>query len=55
LRHYATSRKLEVSRPDQVIEFFPIYLILSAALGSEGLSGYNINENQEEKEHISGE
>jgi hypothetical protein len=33
LRHYATSRKVEGSKPDEVNEFFSIYLILPAALG----------------------
>jgi hypothetical protein len=32
LRHYATSRMVAGSRPDEVI-FFSIYLILPAALG----------------------
>jgi hypothetical protein len=33
LRHYATSRKVAGSRPDEVNEFSSIYLILMSALG----------------------
>jgi hypothetical protein len=32
LRHYATSRKVAESNPDEVDFFFSIYLILPAAL-----------------------
>jgi hypothetical protein len=31
--HYATTLKGTVLRPDEANEFFPIYLILAAALG----------------------
>jgi hypothetical protein len=33
LRHYATSRKVAGTRPDEVNEYFSIYLFLPAALG----------------------
>jgi hypothetical protein len=42
-RHYATSRKVAGSRPDEVINFFPIYLILPAALGPGVHSASNRN------------
>jgi hypothetical protein len=32
LRHYATNQKVEGSNPDEVNEFFSIYLILPAEL-----------------------
>jgi hypothetical protein len=45
--HYATSRKVAGSRPDEVIFFFfPIYLILPAALGPQDYSTSNRNEHQ---------
>jgi hypothetical protein len=43
LRHYATSRKVAGSRPDDV-NFFSIYLILPAALGLGVYSTSNRNE-----------
>jgi hypothetical protein len=33
IKDYTTSRKIAGSRPDEVKKFFPIQLILSAALG----------------------
>jgi hypothetical protein len=47
LRHYATSRKVTGSIPDEVIRFFSIDLILPAALGPEVYSASNSNEYQE--------
>jgi hypothetical protein len=43
LSHYATSRKVAGSRPDEVNEFFSIYLILPAALGPGVYSASNRN------------
>jgi hypothetical protein len=48
LSHYATSRKVAGSRPDEVNEFFPIYLSLPAALGSGVYSASNRNEYQKQ-------
>jgi hypothetical protein len=54
LRHYAASRKVAGSRPDEVIEFFfSIYLILPAALGPGVYSTSNRNEYQKQK-NVSG-
>jgi hypothetical protein len=44
LKHYATSRKVVGSRPDEVNEFLSIYLILSAALGLWIYSACNRND-----------
>jgi hypothetical protein len=55
LRHYATSRKLAGSRPDEVNAFFLIYLILPAALGPEVHSASNRNEYQKQENNVSGE
>jgi hypothetical protein len=41
LRHYAITRKVVGSRPDEVNEFFSIYVILQAALGPEIYSASN--------------
>jgi hypothetical protein len=43
------------SIPDEVIEFFSIYVILPAALGPEVYSGTNRNEYQKQKNNVSGE
>jgi hypothetical protein len=42
-------------RPDEVNEFFSIYLILLAALGPEVHSASNTNERQKQKNNVSGE
>jgi hypothetical protein len=42
------------SRPDDVNDFFSIYLMLSAALGSGFYSASNINEYQKQKNNVSG-
>jgi hypothetical protein len=42
-------------RPDEVINFFSIYLILLAALGPRVYYASNRNEYQKEKKNISGE
>jgi hypothetical protein len=43
LRHYATSRKVAGSRPGEMNGFFPIYIILPAALGPEVYSASDRN------------
>jgi hypothetical protein len=43
------------SRPDEVSEFFPIYIILPAALGPGIYSASNRNEYQKQKNNVSGE
>jgi hypothetical protein len=55
LRHYAVSQKVAGSSPDEVNEFFPIYLILSATLGPGVYSASNRNEYQKQKDNVSGE
>jgi hypothetical protein len=56
LRHSATTRKVAGSRPDEVKEFFSIYLILPAALGPEVYSTSNRNEYEKHKNNnVSGE
>jgi hypothetical protein len=47
LRHYGTSRKVSGSNPDEVIGFFSIDLVLSAALGPGVYSASNRNEYHE--------
>jgi hypothetical protein len=54
LRHYVTSRKVAGSRPDEVNEFYSIYLILLAALGPGVHSASNRNE-YHKQENVSGE
>jgi hypothetical protein len=49
------SRKVAGSSPEEVIEFFPSYLIFLAALGPGGYSASNRNEYQKQKNNISGE
>jgi hypothetical protein len=46
---------VEVMRPDEVKEFFSIYLILPAALGPGVYSASNRNEYQNQKNNVSGE
>jgi hypothetical protein len=53
LRHYTTSRKVEDSRPDEVI--FSNYLTLLAALGPGVHSASNRNEHQKHKNCVSEE
>jgi hypothetical protein len=53
--HYATSRKVAVSWPDDGIEFVSIYLILLATLGPRAHSASNRNEYQKQKNNVSGE
>jgi hypothetical protein len=55
VKAYAASRKVTGSRPDEVSEFFPIYLILPAALGPGVHSASNRNEYQKQKNNVSGE
>jgi hypothetical protein len=43
------------SRPDEVKEFFSIYLILPAALGPGVYSASNRNAYQKQKNNVSGE
>jgi hypothetical protein len=45
--HYATSWKVSGSIPDEVIEFFSMYLILQAALGPGVYSASNRHEHHE--------
>jgi hypothetical protein len=53
--HYAKSQKVVVSIPDEVNDFFSIYLILPAALGTGVHSASNRNEYQKQKNNVSGE
>jgi hypothetical protein len=53
--NYATSQNVASSSPDEVIEFFSIYLILPAALGPGVYSASNRNEYQKQKKNFSGE
>jgi hypothetical protein len=55
LKHYATSQKVAGSNPEEVIEFFSIYLILPAALGPGVYSASNRNKYQKQKNNASGE
>jgi hypothetical protein len=55
LKHYATSRKVAGSSPDEVTAIFSIYVILSAALGPGVYSASNRNEYQKQKNNVSGE
>jgi hypothetical protein len=48
LGHYATSRKVMGSRPDEMNGFFSIYLILPAALDPGVHSASNRNEYQKQ-------
>jgi hypothetical protein len=54
-RHYAASRKVMGSSPDEIVEFLLMYLILPAALGPGVHSASNRNEYQKEKKNVSGE
>jgi hypothetical protein len=49
------SWKVAGSRPDEVNEFFSIYLILPATLGLGVYSASNRNEYQKHKNNVSGE
>jgi hypothetical protein len=49
LRHYATNRKIVCSKPHEVNEFFPIYLIFPGPLGPGVYSTSIINEYQKQK------
>jgi hypothetical protein len=55
LRHYITSWKVAGSRPDELIEYFSIYLILPAGLGPGVYSASNRNEYQKHKNDVFGE
>jgi hypothetical protein len=55
LSNYATSWKVAGSRPDEVNEFFSIFLILPATLGPGVHSARNRNEYPKQKNHVSGE
>jgi hypothetical protein len=55
LRHYATSWKVAGLRPDEVNEFFSIYLILTATLGPGAHSASYRNEYQKQNNIVSGE
>jgi hypothetical protein len=48
-RHYAEDQKVADSRPDEVKEFFAIYLMLPAALGPGVFSASNRIEYQKHK------
>jgi hypothetical protein len=48
----ATSKKVAASRPDEANDFFSIYLILPAALGTRVYSGSNRNKYQKPKKFI---
>jgi hypothetical protein len=43
----------DVEDPDEVIDFFSIYLILPAALGPGVYSASNRNEYQKQRKHVS--
>jgi hypothetical protein len=53
--HYATSRKVAVSKPDEVNEFFQFTLILPAVINPDVYSASNRNEYQKQKNNVSGE
>jgi hypothetical protein len=53
LRHYATSWKVADSSPDEVIEYFAIYLILPAAVGPGVYSAPNKNEYYKQRKYVS--
>jgi hypothetical protein len=53
--HCATSRKILGSRPEEVNEYFPIYLILSAALDTAVHSDSNRYEYKKQKNNVSGQ
>jgi hypothetical protein len=55
LRHYATSRKISGSTPEEMNDFFSSYLILTAALDPGFNSACNRNEYQRQKKNVSGE
>jgi hypothetical protein len=54
--HYAISRKVAGSRPNEVNDFFfSIYLILPTVLGPGVYSASNRNEYQKQKNNVFGE
>jgi hypothetical protein len=55
LRHCATNQKVAGLRPDEVNEFFSIYLILLATLDPEVCSSSNRNEYQKRRNNVPGE
>jgi hypothetical protein len=55
LRHYATSRKVAGLRPNEIKEFFSIYLIILAALSPGIYLASNRNEYQKHINNISQE
>jgi hypothetical protein len=57
LRSYDASWKVTGSIPDKFFEFFSIYLILPAALGSGvySASNKNVYKKQKNKHNVSGE
>jgi hypothetical protein len=55
VRHCSRSRKYVGSRPDELIGFFTIYLILPTALGLGVYSASNRNEYQKQTNNVSGE
>jgi hypothetical protein len=55
MRKESTSREVAGSRPDEVNEFFSIYLILPAALGPGVYSAPKRNEYQKQKNNVFGE
>jgi hypothetical protein len=52
-KHYATSWTVAGSRPDEVMNFL-LYLILPAVLGHGVYSVSNRNEDQKQKNNVSG-
>jgi hypothetical protein len=53
LRYYTTSRKVAGERPEEVNEFFPIYLMFPAAKGPGVYSASSRNEYQKPKNNVS--
>jgi hypothetical protein len=54
LRRYATSLQVAGSSPDEVIEFFSVYIIVPAALGPGLYSASNRNEYQKQEKSFWG-
>jgi hypothetical protein len=55
VRALCCKQEVASSRPDEVNEFFSIYIILPVALGPGVYSASNRNEYQKQKNNISGE